>query len=704
MAFRSPFVLSALALASSLATAQQQPAAQTVTVTGGRAPSSANVAGFGDVPLNKLPLSAISLGNGQLQDAAVATLADITKLDASLSDAYNATGYWSNLSARGFVLDNRFNYRRDGLPINAETDISLDNKQRIEVLKGASGIQAGTSAPGGLVNLVVKRPVAGVRSATVGWEEDNTWRAAVDLSDRSGGFGWRVNASTAELDPQLRYAKGHRHLAALAGDLQLGNGGLLEAEFEWSRQTQPSQAGFSLLGNRVPDANTIDPRINLGHQPWMLPVVLEGHTGSLRWSQEIAPDWRVSVHAMAQRLRSDDRLAYAFGCSAEDNYDRYCSDGSFDLYDYRSEGERRDTDAIDASLTGRATLAGMQHQFTLGLLHSRYEARLNRQAYNWVGVGTLDGETVTPADPSLTDENTQRDERSTELRLQDHITLQPGLDLWAGLRHSRIDRASVRTDGSRATRYEQSFTTPWLALSADVGAGGLVYASWGQGIESEVVPNRSRYNAPGRALPALKSRQIEAGYKLRGTDVDAGIALFDIRRPVWADIGSCDDANTCTRRADGDARHRGLEADIDWRPSSAWNLRASAMLLKARREGSSDANVEGKRPTNVPAKTLKLQAAYNVAALPGLSLLGFVTHEGDRAVLPDNSLKIGSWTRLDLGLRYATTVAARTVTLRAGVENVADRRAWKESPYQFSHVYLYPLAPRTAHASVGVQF
>ena len=60
---------------------------------------------------------------------------------------------------RGFVLDNRFNFRRDGLPINAETSIPLDNKERIEILKGTSGIQAGTSAPGGLVNYVVKRPL-----------------------------------------------------------------------------------------------------------------------------------------------------------------------------------------------------------------------------------------------------------------------------------------------------------------------------------------------------------------------------------------------------------------------------------------------------------------------------------------------------------------------------------------------------------------
>jgi iron complex outermembrane receptor protein len=714
MAFRSVLVPTAIALAAQMAAAQQppssspspspspSPSSQTVTVTGGRAPSTAEVAGFGDVPLNKLPLSAVTLGSAQLQDAAISSLADITRLDASLSDAYNSAGYWSNLSARGFVLDNRFNYRRDGLPINAETDIHLDNKQRIEVLKGASGIQAGTSAPGGLVNVVVKRPVAGLRAAQIGWVEDGTWRAAVDLSDRSSSIGWRVNASTSELDPQLRHATGRRHLAALAGDLKLGRGGLLEAELEWSRQSQPSQAAFSILGNRVPDPEATDPRINLGHQPWAQPVVLEGRTGSLRWSQDLGHDWRASVHAMTQRLRSDDRLAFPFGCSTEGNYDRYCSDGTFDLYDYRSEGERRNTDAIDAALTGRATLAGMAHQVTLGLQHTRYEARFNRQAYNWVGIGTIDGQTVTPPDPTLTDENTQRDERSTELRLQDHVTLAPGLDLWAGLRHSKIDRASVRTDGSRATRYPQSFTTPWLALSADVGPG-MFYASWGQGIESEVVPNRARYNNPATALPALKSRQVEAGYKLRAEDIDAGIAVFDIRRPAWADIGSCDDDNTCTRRADGDARHRGIEADIDWR-AGAWTLRASAMLLKARREGSSDANVEGKRPTNVPAKTLKLQAAYSVPALPGLSLLGFATYEGDRAVLPDNSLTIGSWTRVDLGLRYATTVDGRAITFRAGVDNVANRRAWKESPYQFAHVYLYPLAPRTGHASVGVQF
>ena len=101
----------------------------------------------------------------QLADAGVASIGGLTRLDASLGDAYNADGYWSILSSRGYTLDNRSNYRRDGLPINAETAIALDNKERLELLKGTSGIQAGTSAPGGLVDLVVKRPTGTVREA-----------------------------------------------------------------------------------------------------------------------------------------------------------------------------------------------------------------------------------------------------------------------------------------------------------------------------------------------------------------------------------------------------------------------------------------------------------------------------------------------------------------------------------------------------------
>ena len=698
------FRLTPAALAAFLFTSASlaQTTLEPVTVTG-RAVPPLNIGGWGDTPLTKSPFQASIITSEQMRDRGVQRLSDLTRTDPSVSDAYNTEGYWDYLTVRGFIIDNRFNYRRDGLPINAETAILSGNKQGIEVLKGTSGLQAGTSAPGGLVNLLVKRPRDAVHTLSLGWEQDGTVSAAADLGQRQGGLGWRFNVGIDRIDPRTQHSRGHRQQLAGAFEAQLATGSLLEAEFEWSRQTQPSTPGFSLLGKRLPDSSDIDPTLNLNHQAWTLPVVMQGRTASLRYSQALAADTQLVAHVMRQRLDSDDRIAFPYGCSDESNFDRYCSDSRFDVYDFRSEGERRTSDAADLSINGRATWGGVQHRFNAGVLATRYNARFQRQAFNWVGTATLAGTTNLPADPSLTDENTNRRERSTEWHLQDAITLSPQWRLWTGLRHSRLQRDSVRTDGSRPTAYAQRFTTPWLALSHAVNPQDTAYLSWGQGVESEVAPNRTRFTNAGQSLPALKSRQIEAGYKHSTDTLDWRVAAFGIQRPAWRDVGSCDNPGTCTRQADGQALHRGIEAEADWR-LGALNLRASAMLLKARRDGSADATLNGLRPTNVPAQSLKAQAAYNVAAVPGLALLAFVTHEGQRMVLPDNSIATPGWTRADLAVRYIANGFGGTLVWRAGIDNVANTRAWKEAPYQFDHAYLYPLAPRTLHASVQHAF
>ena len=488
-----------------------------VVVTGRAAALPASVAGFGDTPLARSPFQAVTLNTSLLADVGADSVGDLTRLDASVSDAYNSPGYWASIRVRGYTLDPRFNLRRDGLPISGETALSLDNKERVELLKGTSGAQAGTSAPGGLVNLVVKRP-RGMQSTQwlLGWTASGSLKAAADLDRLLGDesqTGLRLNAALERLDPAQRSSQGHRGLLAAAVQTRLGRDDLLEAEVEWSRQSQPSVPGFSLLGNRLPSADRIDPRINLNNQPWSQPVVFEGQTASLRWTHPLPGEWQFVAHALTQRLQTDDRIAFPFGCSAENNYDRYCSDGSFDLYDFRSEGERRRTEALALTLSGQAGTGGWRHELSTGLTASRYTARLNRQAYNYAGTGSIDGSATTPAAPELTDENTNRSERSLEWHLRDHLRLSEQAGLWLGLRHTRLARESVRTDGSRATDYAQAFTTPWLAGTWQWSPRTMSYASWGQGIESDVAPNRPRYTNAGQALPALKSRQLELGLK-----------------------------------------------------------------------------------------------------------------------------------------------------------------------------------------------
>lgn len=693
----SPICLAALALLCSHAAAQdtELPAER---VSSRPLPVAADVAGFGRAESWRSPLQSSRWSEDELARGNVDRLADLVNLNASISDSYNSPGYWDTISVRGYTLDNKTNYKRDGLPISAETSITLDNKSGVEVLEGTSGIQAGVSSPGGLVNYIVKRPTGTVRSIRLRAAERGSLLAAADLGQRFGTdarFGLRINAAYERLRPEIHDLKGHRGLLAVAGDWRITPDSLLEAEFEHSRKSQPSVPGYSLLGDVLPSASKVDPRLNLNNQPWSQPVVFQADTASLRWTQRLGADWNLVAHAVTQRLKTDDRLAYAYGCSAEGNYDRYCSDGSFDVYDYRSENERRHTDALDLSADGRLDTAGLKHELRAGVLFSRFSARFQDQAYNSAGIGTVDGRTQTDANPLAGIPNTNRSERSTEWSLRDRVTITPALQAWLGLRHTRLERSSVNTQGGeRVEPASQSFTTPWLGLSYEIAAKQAVYASWGEGIESYVVPQRPAYDNHGRFLPAQRSRQAEVGLKSEQRHWTWSGALFSIRQPYVRDAAPF-------YGPDGSSNRLGLQGRVGWR-EGAWSVQASAQFLQARIRGSSDDTLNGKRPTNVPQQTFKLGAAYELPAVTGLTLLGNLAYEGRRAVLPDNSVFIPGWTRVDAGAEYRQKAGDTTLTWSAGISNLFDRRAWRESPFQYSHAYLYPLAPRTWRLAVQV--
>ena len=180
-------------------------------------------------------------------------------------------------------------------------------------------------------------------------------------------------------------------------------------------------------------------------------------------------------------------------------------------------------------------------------------------------------------------------------------------------------------------------------------------------------------------------------------------AAFDIRRPLAQDLCTRLSPLECTRAIDGAARHRGIEASYQQR-AGAWTTQLSGLWLQAKREGATDPAANGLRPVNVPSSSLRASLGYDFAVLPGLSLLAYGTREGGRAVLPDNSITVPAWTRLDLAARYRTVMGGYPTVWQVGIDNLADHRAWREAPYQFSHVYLFPMAPRTWRASVQTAF
>ena len=700
----------AAACASGVLGAQAQtidPVLAPVTVQSATSARTADISGFGDVPLQELPLSATVISAETLQQTGVRRLSEVSRIDASISDAYNAPGYWDFLTVRGFVLDNRSNYRREGLPISAETSIPLDNKDRLEILRGTSGIQAGVSAPGGLVNYVVKRPTeTPLRAARIDWTSRASVLAALDLGGRAGPqgvFGYRLNVAHEDLRPHTQHLKGHRDLVSLATDWRISRDTLLEAEGEWSQKVQPSQAGFSLLGGRLPAP--VNPALNLNNQPWSQASVFDAFTGSMRWTQILSPDWRWSAQVGTQRLRTDDRMAFPYGCSNDNIYDRFCSNGTYDLYDFRSENERRRQHAAALRLQGKLRTGSVVHDLGLGLTWSQTRVRMQDQAYNWVGFGNVAGTQVLPPDPTLTDPNTQRDERALEWSLQDAIHLNERWTTWFGLRSTALVRNSVRTNGTRATHYDTHVHTPWAAVTYALAPATHLYASYGEGVESQVVPNKSsQYTNPGVAMPPLKSRQWELGAKGARSGSEWQVNAFRIRRPM-TNLDACNrlGITPCLGQHDGAAVHTGLEVAGQHQMGN-WIMGGGLTLLRARREGSQvEPGTNGQPPANVPSHLMRVSTAWNVPFVPGLQWSLRLQREGRRAVLADNSISLPAWNRWDTALRYATRVAGHGATWWVGIDNLLDRRYWQESPYQFGHVYLFPAAARTARVSLQIQ-
>ncbi|HLL11576.1 MAG TPA: TonB-dependent receptor, partial [Rubrivivax sp.] len=456
------------------------------------------------------------------------------------------------------------------------------------------------------------------------------------------------------------------------------------------------------------------PRINLNDQPWRQPVEFDSMTASLRLQQGLGKGWNFVAHALQQRLRTNDRTAFPFGVYDPATYlcsdwcDRYAPDGSFTYWEYISNNERRTSSALQLAINGRWQTAAVQHRLEAGVLWSRQRGRFEDQVFDIAGTGRIDGSLLTPRSAGFTDANTNRDDDSTEVFFRDAVALGNGWQVWAGMRHTLLQRRAERTsaadaDGLRGTHYRRRASTPWLAVAHELTSRTMLYASWGKGLETEVAPNRSRYANAGQSLE-LSSRQWEIGVKHGSDAVEAGLTYFDIDRGKAIDSGSCGGPGTCVLVIDGSTRHQGVEAQGTLAVAQ-WRFGASAMLLAAQRQGSAQPGMNGRRPANVPARSLRLNADYSVAAVPGLALHAGLVAEGDRIVLPDVSdARIAGWSRVDLGARWRQPLGSNTLIWRLGLDNATDRRAWKEAPYQFSHVYLYPLPPRTWRASLEASF
>lgn len=662
--------------------------------------TTASIAGFSNAPLLDTPASVSVLTAQQMLDLQIRSTTDAAKFDASLSDSYNAVGYAEQFSIRGFKLDNASSYRKDGMAIPGDTQIPLENKERLEVLKGLSGLQAGVSAPGGIINYVTKRPTdTPLRTVVLEARERGTLYGAVDVGGRfeDTRFGYRVNVAGERLRSQIKGADGNRKFVSAAFDWRISPQALLQIDADYQRKSQLTAPGFQLLDNTtlpVVDADTM-----LNDQPWARPVETTTSNIGARFEYKFTPDWSATLSANQHHFKRDDYTAFPYGCSTDELYPGYCGNGDYDVYNYISLGEKKSPLTVQALVQGRFATGALAHELTGGASFYKNSEKWGDYIYEYSGLSNIYKPVVVPQLGGTVNapafERRHGNERA--LFAQDIVSLSAQLKLHAGARYVQVRRVEYvgRNDDNVLlpdANTDLGFWLPNVALVYSLRPNVSLYTSYAQGLEhGGIAPIKTRNE--GLALAPAKSKQVEVGVKADiRADLSATVALFEIRKG----LEYTDAANYFVRN--GEAKNRGLEMALNGRVTRDLTLGVSATALNTRQSGTGSAQYDGKRVHNVAAFKSSVYADYAVPQVEGLRLNANWQYSGKKAFDLENTVFVPSYHVLNAGASYATRIGGVSTTLRASVDNVADKFYWRDVTQDLGG-YLMPGASRTVRVS-----
>ncbi|MGM7280424.1 TonB-dependent siderophore receptor [Pseudomonas guariconensis] len=668
----------------------------------------AQVGGLQPGPLLDTPASVSVFSRQLLDDRQVRTLSEVLQSDASVGESYAPVGYYENFNVRGFELNAASSYRINGQTIAGEQNVALENKQQVELLKGLSGLQSSVSAPGGLINYVTKRP-EDVRSVSISTNEQGERYLATDLGGWFGSerqFGLRANLAHEDIRSYVEHADGKRDFASLAFDWQINPDAILQLDAEYQHREQLSVPGYQLLGGtEVPHG--VDPDDHLAYQRWAKPVQNDSLNVGGRFEYRFSDAWSGTLSASRSKVVIDDYSAFAWGCygaascasAAVPNY--FSPEGDYDIYDFRSPDDTRRIDEAQAMLNGRFDALGVGHELTVGT--SAQRRTLDQRPYYNIGVGSgninEDVPAVPPATVPVGSSERRLDSRQYGLFINDTITFNERWQSVIGAREVRLDEKTWNENGDAGRHTQQYQLLPNAALIYKPQPDTTLYASYSKGLSAGGTAPWFASNASEILAPTL-SHQTELGIKHDWQGMSFSAALFQIRQAYQY---ARPENGGFTYVQQGQQKNTGLELGASGWVTSRLQIQASAAAIHARVQNSGTDDYEGHQAINVPRLRAALQADYSLP-VPGLALLGGARYSASKYASQAGNVEVGGYTVFDLGSRYRTRIGGYETVLRLTVDNVFDKRYWRDVGNYLGDNYLFQGAPRTARLSASVSF
>ncbi len=530
-----------------------------------------------------VPLTVSVITKDLLETQQSRSLLDALKNSAGVSISQISTLVYSPIAIRGIDVENRGNYRLDGaLPIINLVGLPLENKERVEALKGASALYYGFTSPSGIINMVMERPtatqqfqvkVSGNSFGGVGGEADygNTWG--------DGLFGARINASYYRLDAGIDNSDGHQSLLSGAFDFKPTD--TLSFYLDVERiTTEAGEPGIYRYATK-PATTLANPRptaalpsfqrnsLNFGPGDWARTrgaetnVLLGG-----RW--KFAPSWELSASAGFSDFERYRRLSYIdFGKPlAEGNYTLTVGNAPADAFLNRN---------IRAELAGVIQIGPIKNNILIGAAQNIRD-RDNPNTINATFTQNLTSPiefTEVPFALPNYGTNNSRNTRINDLGFYifNRASFGDYVDLLGGVRFSRY-RESIRfgditTFKTSPTSYSGGIVgkpTKWISI----------YGTYIEGLETTPSAPATAVNS-GAPLPPTQSRQYEAGIKVEPkSGVLLQAAYFNIKR----DAAFVNGANLYV--LDGKQVYKGLELSATGKVTRDLTLYATALFLDAK--------------------------------------------------------------------------------------------------------------------------
>jgi iron complex outermembrane receptor protein len=617
-------------------------------------PRDASIASKTDTPLLETPRSVSVTDRRALDD----------RLTTNIQDAHDYTVGVTPMdergpaSARGFTVG-FYDLRRDGLRTftwSVREPVALE---RVQYLRGPAAVLYGDGSPGGLVNLVLKKPLP-IR------------RAEVAISGGGLGFG----RGTADFTGPLNGNRRVRYRVIGAGEW-LDNG------FD---NDERRVSFLPMLSFDVGEAITVhvDGEFyqqrgrNYWHMVPSTPDTQRGDFSHIPWDLNTAsPDDQWSGWSASPGVRLDARLGQRSSVHAAARYTRIGGD-----IDIQGLAGLAPDGRTAFRFAYREISAWQEYQTDTFVISTLATGPINHRLVTGIdfGLSTTDTQIGIGAAPSLdiyapvyaprlpaaamqpTRYNVQR----LGAYIQDQIRLRPSITVVPALRWNRIgieDRTVSRTDRTAAD-YALSpsvgvvvLPRPWLSL----------YASGARGFEP---PTPGQYREDGRALVPADNSSIESGVKadLLERRLTLTVAVFGIRR---TNVPEADARGFYRQISEG--KSYGAEGELVG--SLAKGLGVSAGYAWTRTEITQDTSgFIGRELPNAPRHKANLWVRYRFpeGPLDRIMISTGVVHVSNRFVAGDNAVIAPAYTRLDGSGSYE--LAGERLTLRAAVQNITNVR------------------------------